>query len=203
MRFSKSMALFAAIFMVAGAVAGQPASPRGKAATQLGGEYEGRSYSGGKWIEIDYSRPILRGRTNIFGSGDSYGQGVNAGAPVWRAGANQSTRLKTEADLLIGGHRLPAGEYSVFVELKEGGWTFIVSNHKAQETFDRNNTEAIWGSYGYKPEMDVLRAPMEVVQHSVSVDQFTINFVDVTKTEGKIALWWENTVATVPFSLAE
>ena len=63
---------------VADVAQAQPASPRGDAATQIGET----------WITVNYGRPILRGRTNIFGAGDSYGQTVNAGAPVWRAGAN-------------------------------------------------------------------------------------------------------------------
>src|SRR6266498_1359302 len=84
------------------------ASPPGTAATQVGGKWvnpesEERRYTGGKWIEITYSRPILRGRTNIFGKGADYGKTVNAGAPVWRLGANQTTRLKTEVPLEIGG----------------------------------------------------------------------------------------------------
>ena len=48
-----------------------------------------RAYSGGKWIEVTYSRPMLRGRTDIFGKGADYGKTVNGGAPVWRAGANR------------------------------------------------------------------------------------------------------------------
>ena len=55
-----------------------PASPRTSANTQIGDH----------WIRVDYSAPILRGRQGIFGSGDSYGQKVLAGAPVWRAGAD-------------------------------------------------------------------------------------------------------------------
>src|SRR5258708_6681857 len=85
------------------------ASPSGTAATQVGE----------KWIEIVYSRPILRGRTDIFGNGADYGKKVLAGATVWRAGANVTTRLKTEVPLEIGGKRLAPGEYSLFVDLKE------------------------------------------------------------------------------------
>src|SRR5262245_58479009 len=82
-------------------------SPAGSAATQVGGTWATdkngeQRYTGGKWIEITYSRPILRGRTNIFGSGADYGKKVNAGAPVWRAGANQTTKLMTEVPLEIG-----------------------------------------------------------------------------------------------------
>src|SRR2546427_11276794 len=108
------------------------ASPAGTAATQIGG-------SSGKWIEIVYSRPILRGRTEIFGKGADYGKKVNGGAPVWRAGANQTTRLKTEVPLEISGKKLAPGEYSLFVDLKEGGWTLIVSTQPYQEKYDPND----------------------------------------------------------------
>ena len=80
-----------------------------------------RTYSGGKWIEVTYSRPMLRGRTDIFGKGADYGKTVNGGAPVWRAGANQTTKLKTEVPLMIGGKKLAPGSYDLFVELKEAG----------------------------------------------------------------------------------
>ena len=109
-----------------------PRRPGAKAAVQLGGEYEGRRYVGGHWITVDYGRPILRGRSGIFGAGDSYGKAANAGAPVWRAGANQSTRFMTEADLMFGDKLLPAGEYSMFVDLKEDNWTLIFSTHAAK-----------------------------------------------------------------------
>ncbi len=38
--------------------------------------YSRSRYSGGKWIVIDYGRPILRGRTNISGAGPDYGKKV-------------------------------------------------------------------------------------------------------------------------------
>jgi hypothetical protein len=186
----------------------RPLSPRGTAAAHVGGKYvqekpDGPSrYVDGKWIEIDYGRPLKRGRT-LFGTGADYAKQLNAGAPVWRAGANKSTRLKTEAPLVIGGKTLPPGEYSVFVELKSPTeWTFIVSNHTAQETFNRDDKSgAIWGSFGYDAKNDVLRAPMRVTKSAVSVEEFTIGFVDVTATGGSLAMWWDTTMATVPFTL--
>jgi len=53
---------------------GRPASPTGTAATEVGGKYEKPAgadepvYTGGKWIEITYGRPIKRGR-DLWGSG--------------------------------------------------------------------------------------------------------------------------------------
>jgi hypothetical protein len=181
----------------------KPASPPGTAATQVGGKYvqgpNGQSYQGGKWIEVTYGRPILRGRQNIFGLGADYGKTVSDGVSVWRAGANQTTRLKTEAPLIFDGKTLPAGEYSVFVELKEKGWTLVVSSWPAQQKYDPNNKEALWGAYGYTPDKDVLRVPMKIDALPFSMDQFTIAFTDMVAGGGKFVMMWEKTMASVPF----
>lgn len=201
MRFFQSLAFSAVLLAVTtAAFAQRPPSPRGEAAVQVGGQYEERRYVGGKWITVDYGRPILRGRSNIFGAGDSYGNAANAGAPVWRAGANQSTRLNTEVDLEFGGKKLPAGEYSMFVELKEGAWTLIFSTHAAKAGF-REPGEGLWGAYGYTPDKDVLRVAMEVGTSPHSVEQFTIAFLDMSESGGTLALTWEKTVASAAFSL--
>lgn len=194
--------LFIALLSGAGVVQAQrSASPRGEASTQIGGDYEGRRYSGGKWIVVDYGRPILRGRTGIFGEGDAYGDRVRASAPVWRLGANKSTRFMTEADLAFGKSTLPAGEYSLFVDLKPTAWTLIFSNHAAKDNF-RDEGGGLWGSYNYTADKDVLRVPMKVEEHSMSVDQLTIGFLNMTKTGGTLAITWEKTIATADFSLA-
>jgi len=200
-----------AILLCAGwalAQSGKPMSPSGTAATQVLGKWsqaenpERRQYTDGKWIEIAYSRPILRGRTNIFGKSADYGKAVLAGAPVWRAGANQTTRLKTEAALVIGGKRLEPGDYSLFVDLKENGWTLIVSNQPYQRSYNEEEKVSTWGAYNYDKKYDVVRVPMTMITPAVSVDQFTIGFVDVTESGGKLAMAWEKTAAVVPFTAA-
>ncbi len=166
----------------------RPASPRGEASTHVGDN----------WIVVDYGRPILRGRTAIFGSGDSYGESVLANAEVWRAGANKSTRLMTETDLMFGNNHLPAGEYSLFVDLAEDGWTLIVSSHEAKNS-GREDGPGIWGSYNYDSDMDLFRVPMTMTDHPISIDQFTILFSDVKDGMGTLNLMWENTRASVSF----
>jgi hypothetical protein len=187
----------------------RPASPAGTAATQVGGQWtqdkpdaEPR-YTGGKWIEVTYSRPILRGRTAIFGAGADYGKKVNADAPVWRAGANQTTRLMTEVPLMFAGKTLPAGEYSVFVDLKPQAWTLIFSKQPFQAKYDPNEKAATWGSYNYDAAQDVLRVPMTVGTSPNSVEQFTIGFADMTQAGGKLTMAWEKTVASVAFTVGK
>jgi len=185
-----------------------PASPPGSAQTQVGGAYvkddQGRErYQGGKWIEITYSRPIKRGR-DVFGSGADFGKTLNAGAPVWRAGANVSTRLRTEAPLVIGGKTVPPGEYSLFVELKSPTeWTLIVSSWGAKKTGNDKTPDTLWGAYNYAPDKDVARAPMTVSKSEASLDQLTWGFCDVTATGGKLFLAWDTTNATVPFTVGK
>ena len=125
----------------------RPLSTRGHTATQLGGSYndEGR-YEGGTWIDVHYGRPILRGRQGIFGEGDEYGQGIYAGAPLWRVGADQTTTFTTEADLLIGGQRLAAGEYTMFADLSNPtAWTLIFTTWGVKQTFREDNPQRAVG----------------------------------------------------------
>lgn len=187
----------------------RPASPAGTAAAQVGGKWSApdkdgeQRYSGGKWIEITYSRPILRGRTEIFGKATDYGKKVNAGAPVWRAGANVTTRLKTEVPLEIGGKRLEAGEYSLFVDLDGGVWTLIVSTQPIQEKYDPKEKAKTWGAYNYDPKYDVVRVPMKMVTPILNIEQFTIEFVNMTDKGGAIAMGWEKTGGIAPFTVAQ
>jgi len=180
------------------------ASPAGVASTEIRGKYKSGSdepvYEGGKWIEVTYGRPIKRGR-DLWGSGADYGKMLNAGAPVWRAGANVTTRLKTELPLVIGGKTVAPGEYSLFIDLKPGNWTFIVSSWPAQANFDPRNTSALWGSFGYTPAKDVARAPMTLGTLPVAVDQLTWGFSDMSDAGGKLSIMWDKVIASVPFTV--
>lgn len=181
-----------------------PASPPGQAAVQVGGSWTeanntGR-YEGGKWITVDYSRPLLRGRQPIFGSGADYGRAVSAGAPVWRAGANATTRLTTQATLQIGGTTIQPGVYNVFVELKEGAWTLVLSTQPIQEKYDPNDKVNLFGAYNYDRSFDVLRAPMAVSTAPVAFEQFTIAFVDTWANGATLLMVWDTTAASVPFT---
>jgi hypothetical protein len=198
------------LVLVSGTLTAQerrPMSPHGSAETQVGGKWtvekEGAEprYTGGKWIEIDYSRPIKRGRADLFGSGADYGKKILDGAPLWRLGANQTTRLKTEVPLEIGGKKLEPGTYSLFVELKENAWTLVVSKQEVQEKYDPANKTATWGSYNYDPKMDVARAAFHNTKLQHSVDQLTIGFTDVSDKGGQIAVGWDHEAAFVPFTV--
>ena len=101
------LTIVAATAPIDGQQSRRPMSPAGSSATQIGGDhFDGRQgFVGGKWIEITYGRPITRGR-DLFDP-DDFAEFLNDGAPVWRAGANVSTRLFNELPLELGGTRSP------------------------------------------------------------------------------------------------
>lgn len=184
-----------------------PASPVGQAAVQLGGAWEktadgGQRYRDGKWLLVDYSRPLLRGRKEVFGAGADYGKFVYGDATIWRAGANDTTTLTTQAPLVIGGKTIGPGVYNVFVELKPGSWTLVLNTQTRQEKYDPNEKVKLFGAYNYDSKFDVVRAPMTVRTTDQSVEQFTIAFVNVTDTGATLTMAWEKTVASVDFGLA-
>jgi Protein of unknown function (DUF2911) len=206
---------FAAGALVLAQPAARPMSPPGSAQAQVLGKWVkparpaftlGReNYEGGKWIEITYGRPLQRGR-DVFGSGESYGKAaLDVGAPgfppppVWRAGANVSTRLKSEAALAFGDKTVPPGEYSLFIDLKPAQWTLIVSSWPAQAKFDPQDKTALWGAYGYTPDKDVARVPMKVETLPFAVEELTWSFVDMTNDGGRIALLWGKTMGSAAF----
>jgi hypothetical protein len=200
-------ALSIAIGTLVSAQGGRPASPAGAAAAQVGGKYvegsEGPEYRGGKWIEITSGRPIKRGRDVLGGAGANYGKVANPDAPVWRAGANNTTQLKTEVPLVINNKTVAPGTYTMFIDLKPNNWTLIVSTWKAQERYDPKNTAELFGAYGYTPDKDVVRAPMTFATLPFSMEQLTWAFTDMSDAGGKITIMWDKAVASVPFRVAQ
>ncbi len=77
---------------------------------------------GGMKVSVDYGRPALKGRQV-----DALMKQLPADR-MWRAGKNQVTTFTSEADLLIGGKRVPAGKYSVYVHVADNGpWQFVLN----------------------------------------------------------------------------
>ena len=194
----------------------RPMSPQGSTQTQVLGKWTkgerpsfalGReNYIGGRWIEVTYGRPLQRGR-DLFGSGPNYGKALNdVGAPnlpappVWRAGADVSTRLKSDVPLTFADRKVPAGEYSLYIDLNgPTAWTLIVSSWPAQPKFDPTDKAALWGAYGYTPDKDVARIPMKVETLPFAVEQLTWSFLDMTNDGCRSALMWGKTMASAAF----
>lgn len=181
-------------------------SPDGHAATEIRGHYEGAEdpvYVGGKWIEISYGRPIKRGR-DLWGNEATYGRFLNHGAPVWRAGADISTFLMSDLDLVFNGKTVPAGGHTLFIDLKSAReWTLIVSDWQPQQRFNPGDKTKLWGSFGYTKDKDVARAPMTVTKTPYVTEELLWEFLDMSDKGGTIALRWDNVMATVAFGIRD
>lgn len=92
----------------------------------------------GVTLSINYGSPAVKGRV-IWGKLVPYGQ-------VWRAGANEATRLKINQPLKIQGKLVPAGEYGLFAIPGEKQWTIIINKVANQ-----------WGAFEYNMKEDVIR----------------------------------------------
>ncbi len=89
-------------------------------------------------VTISYSRPGVKGR-KILGGLVPYNK-------VWRAGANEATKITFSGDVLINGKKLPAGSYGFFVIPREKNWTIIFNKIADQ-----------WGAFEYNEAEDVMR----------------------------------------------
>ncbi len=86
-----------------------------------------RTTINGKKIAIEYGRPLLNGRT--------LASLMKMLPPdrVWRAGSGPMTVLSTESDILIGGKKVPAGNYSLYMYCPEkGDYALIVNSDIGQ-----------------------------------------------------------------------
>ena len=172
----------------------------------MGGKWDktaegGQTYRDGKWIVVDYGRPLLRGRKEIFGAGADYGKTVNAGAPVWRAGANDTTRLTTQTPIQIGGKTLAPGVYNVFVDLKPGSWTLVMSTQPVQEKFDPERQGPAVGRDQLRPEVRRASRANDGAQADASTEQFTIGFTNVSDTRATLSMAWDRTLATIDITI--
>lgn len=136
------------------------------------------TFSDGKKITIDYSRPSVKGR-KIYGELVPYGK-------VWRTGANEATTFVTEKDIDVGGTKVPAGSYTLFSLPTESGWKLIINKQTGQ-----------WGTE-YNQGQDLARVNMKSEALSAPVEQFTISFEPASGSATVLRLDWENTRASVP-----
>jgi hypothetical protein len=134
----------------------------------------------GATIQIDYSRPSMKGR-KIMGGLVPYGQ-------VWRTGANEATTLTTDKAIDIGGLAVPAGKYTLYTLPGETEWKLIVNKQTGQ-----------WGT-NYDEKQDLGRVTLKKAAPPAPVEQFTIS-IDKADKGGTLKLAWENTELTAPIAV--
>lgn len=141
----------------------KPKSPRMQSSNQISGVN----------VTIDHGSPSVKGRT-IWGELVPFNE-------IWRAGANETTKLVLSDKIKINGKELPAGTYGLLVEPKtEGNWSVIIN-----EAWDYEE-HGIWGSNGYDTEKDITR--FDVTPTFVDEIQESLIF---TVESDKLIFAWE------------
>lgn len=129
-------------------------------------------------IEVDYSRPSMKGRT-IFGALVPFGE-------VWRTGANGSTKISFSTPVKLQGHDIPAGKYALYTIPGELQWTIILSTNTS-----------LFGAFGYTNANDLVRFQVDPVHVGVSIETFAIEFNHIRDESAILELVWEHTVVPI------
>ncbi len=133
-------------------------------------------------ISVTYHAPGVKGRA-IWGNLVPYGQ-------IWRAGANQSTRIRFEDDVLVGGQRIPAGQYAFYALPTDSVTAYVIFNRDT----------ARWGTEGYDPQADVFRVPATLTA-TPFCETLQYGFSNVRPTSAVLDLSWERRRLSVPIEV--
>jgi len=122
-------------------------------------------------ITVAYGRPVARGRA-LFGQ-------LVPWDSIWHPGADSATRVSFDHDLLIEGHPLRAGAYTLWLIPREHGpWTVIFS--RAVHVFHKPYPG---------PSKDALR--VDVAPDTLSyVETVSIDFPLVLRNEAAMRIHW-------------
>ncbi len=131
-------------------------------------------------VSVDYSAPAVKGRA-IWGALLPHGK-------VWRAGANQTTKLTLSTDALVGGKPVAAGTYGVFVIPSKAAFTFILSK------------DAGASEQSYQEASDVLRVQV-LPQVIPARERLSYQVLDATDEGATLALEWEKVRLAVPLKV--
>jgi len=167
-------------------------------------------------VSITYHRPAVKGRM-VWGDISAEkvaalikansvqpaaeGEGTIDGAPgggkdfplepnghVWRAGANEATRITISDDVLVNGQKLAAGAYSLHMIPGKDEFTVIF-----------NKTADQWGSFRYDAKQDALRVKTKPTWLKDSQEQLSYEIPALTANSAQVILRWEK--IAIPFTI--
>jgi hypothetical protein len=130
-------------------------------------------------VRIVYSRPGIKGRT-IWGKLVPYDA-------VWRAGANEATKITFSTDVTVEGKKLKKGSYSLFAIPGKNEWTLIFNKVADQ-----------WGAFEYNESDDELRVKVKT-EKAIWQEWLSYTINKASDTSAVIRLEWEK--IKVPFKI--
>jgi len=134
-------------------------------------------------VEVDYSRPGMKGRT-IFGDLVPFGK-------LWRTGANANTLISFSEDVVIDGKTLKKGKYSLYTTPKADNWEIVFYT-------DTDN----WGTPETWSDAKVaLKANAKPESLNRNVESLTIGINNLDNNYGNIEISWEKTLVSLKFEV--
>ena len=136
-------------------------------------------------VTISYSRPGVKGR-KIWGGLVPYGK-------VWRAGANEATKITFSKAVSINGKKLSAGSYGFFIIPTTKNWT-IIFNKVADQ----------WGAFTYNEAEDALRlhvTPQQSTFHEWLTYTFENMKVDANGKPNSAVVYMKWEKVKLPFTI--
>jgi hypothetical protein len=130
-------------------------------------------------VQILYGRPGVKGRA-IWGKLVPYDA-------VWRAGANEATKITFSTDVVIEGKKLKKGSYSFFAIPGKKEWTLIFNKVADQ-----------WGAFEYNESQDALRIKVKPEKGGWQ-EWLAYTITKVTDNSSIIRLEWEK--LKIPFKV--
>ena len=161
------------IFSFSSSYSQEPVQPRPSPLELVTMKYEDT------YVKITYCRPHKRGR-EIFGELEPYDK-------VWRTGASEATEITLTQDIMMSGHKLEAGTYSLFTIPTENNWTIILNGDLGQ-----------WGAFRYNQDRDILRFEAKTQETDVIYEPFTIEFEESGVKKTNLLLIWDKTKVIIP-----
>jgi len=137
-------------------------------------------------ITVNYSRPSVRGRL-IFGS-EANGALQPYGS-YWRLGANESTQIIFNKDVLFNGNPLKAGTYKVYAV--PGANTFMVGISTEFDT---------WGYSEPDHSNDIFTTEIPVSYLTEPMEQFTVTITDAENGGAIVYFTWSDVELGVPIT---
>jgi hypothetical protein len=142
----------------------------------------------GAQIKVVYGRPYTKDPKSgemrkIWGGLVPFGQ-------VWRMGADEATLLTTDRDLAMGGTKIPAGTYSLYLQPEENGSAKLIVNKQTGQ----------WGTK-HDESQDFAKIEMKKNPLAPAVNQFTITLDKNSSGGGTLRLKWETTVYSTPIKV--
>ncbi|WP_222101998.1 DUF2911 domain-containing protein [Fluviicola chungangensis] len=130
-------------------------------------------------VTVEYSRPGVKGRT-IFGDVVPYGK-------IWRTGANATTKITFTDEVKLEGNVVKPGTYGLYTIPNKDSWEIMLYKDLTLN-----------GNVGdYKTENEVLRFKVKAIKIPMKMESLMINIGDISATESKLMLLWENTVIAI------